>query len=267
MASAYRVLVVAPKTDLPLAPDEVMQVVNTLGAKILQGHEATIHGFLSIIRDPFDIVWFATHGDEKGVYLSDGILESSEITTLVRACGASLCVLNTCASRSVALTIYDELQIPLVCTLKKIPDRTAFITGTLFARNIANGLDFREAYKLAVPGQNSTYTYLPQEEAAMPPSYPRNRQELPDDTDSLTRLEQLVKDLDAMVFGSKRPYVLGLIDSNQNLTMELAALRREVQELKEKSKTNRLILITLCIIVGLLVIGTVSLGYMQGVWA
>lgn len=265
--AAYRVLVVAPKTELPLAPDEVMQVVNTLGAKILQGHEATIHGFLNIIREPFDIVWFATHGDENGVYLSDGILHTSEITTMVRACGASLCVLNTCASRSVALTIFDELQIPLVCTLKKIPDRTAFITGTLLARHIANGLSFREAYEIAKPGRNSTYTYLPEEENFMPPPHPRGRFDLPEDADVTARLEQLVKELDMMVFGSKRPYVLGLIESNEKIVGQMAAMREELQQLKDNQKTNRMILIALCIIVFFLVVGIVSLGYMQGVWA
>src|SRR6476660_3229032 len=158
--SLPRTLVVAPITNLPYSGNEVQQVVNTLGAQMLR-EQADIHGLLEILKQDFDIVWFSTHGDEKGVYLNDGILNTSEITALVRSTRAKLVVLNTCSSRAVALSIYDELRIPLVCTLRPVPDRTAFIFGTLFARKIALGTQPHQAFLNARPGQDLTYVYLP----------------------------------------------------------------------------------------------------------
>lgn len=183
-----------------------MQVVNLLGAKLLQGTQATLHGLLNILREPFEIIWFATHGNENGIYLSDGVLNTSEITTMVRSAGAKLTVLNTCSSRPVALTIHDELGMDFVCTVRPVPDRTAFITGSIFAQKIADGLDFYSAYEAAKPGQNSTYTYLGAKDIYMPPTggIRYGAQGLPGqmpDAETLARIVRTVEDISIVVFG------------------------------------------------------------------
>jgi hypothetical protein len=257
----YRTLVVAPTSDLALVGDEVMQVVNTLGAKLLQGARANIHGLLDILQQGWDLVWFATHGDETGIHLSDGILSASEITSLIRSAGVSLTVFNTCSSYEVAHTIHRELKTAFVATVKKVPDRTAYITGALFAQKLAEGLDFEAAYEAAKPGQNSTYTYLPAKGIVMPPPYERRNA---GDADPLVRLNEIVEQLDAIVNGSVRFHIPGLVKSNELLGQKIDLLTVEVATLKANQKLNRRLLITLSIICFLLLVAVVSLAYMVG---
>jgi hypothetical protein len=209
--------------------------VNLLGAKILTSTDANLHGLLKMLRDPFDIIWFATHGDEQGVYLTDGILNASELTSLVRSSTAQLTVFNTCSSRSVALTIHDELATEFICTVKPVPDRTAFITGTIFAQKLADGLDFFDAYEAAKPGQNSTYTYIGEKGKFMPPREPNRytppgnswspQPQMPD-AQTLNNFIESLKDLSLTVKGQA-----GLVPPIREM---IADLQKQVARLEER---------------------------------
>lgn len=239
----YNVLMVAPQLldktmdPLVLAKDEIDQVVTMLRPSLLSGSQCTIQGLLNAFASDFDIVWFATHGNEDGIYLNDGLVGSSELTALMRSAGVRLVVLNTCVSRGVALAIYDELQIELVCTIKKLPDRVAFVTATLFARMLTRGFSFREAYEKAKPGKNSTYTFLPPEEEDMPPQ-PRTYV-VPDDPSDLV---EAVRRLQIVVQGDPGYNVKGLVPQVDQLTSVLNGLVVEVSKLKESSVFNRRLL-------------------------
>jgi hypothetical protein len=255
----YRTLMVAPPSDLAMAANEVQQVVNILGAKLLQGDDADIHGILNMVATPFDIVWFAAHGSAEGVYLKDGILNTSEITTLVRSSGAQLVVMNTCSSRNVALGIYDELKIPLVCTIAEVPDRTAFITGTIFARKIAEGMEFREAYEAAKPGQNRRYTFLPEEGRVMaPPPERSNRIE-----DDITSLAALVRRLEILVTGNADYNVEGLTITVRTLSKKVDQLLVDFGIMKSNQMFNRRVLIFLAFLSVSLLIAVAVLVYQR----
>lgn len=254
----YKTLIIAPPNDLLMVDNEVQQVVNILGAKVLQGDDADIHGFLQMVSQQFDIIWFAAHGDEKGVYLKDGILNTSEITTLARSAGASLVVLNTCSSRNVALGIYDELKIPLVCTITDIPDRTAFITGTIFARKIAEGMGFREAYEDAKPGQNRRYTFLPEENVVMSPNERPHRVE-----HDLNSLVALVRRLEILVSGSHEYDVEGLVPTVKALSIKVDKLIADFTVMRANQLFNRMVLISLAVLSTLLLIATSILVYQR----
>lgn len=254
----YRTLVIAPTSDLAMVMSEVQQVVNLLGAKMLQGPEATLYDVLQMLAEPFDIVWFATHGDEKGIYLSDGLMSTSEITTMIRASGAQLTVLNTCSSRNVALAIHDELQTDLVCTVKPVPDRMAFITATVFARKLAEGHGFFAAYELAKPGQNSTYAYLGEKGNQMP-SLPKSS----DVGQDIVHFAELVRRLEVIVNGSPQWNVEGLVPAVKRMEAKIDALTVEVAQQKGNQRTNRRLLITLSCISFLLLIAVIALAYMM----
>lgn len=253
----YKTLVVAPKTDLLLVDDEVSNVINKLGAKICSGSDANLHGLLRFLSEPYDIIWFATHGDEKGVYLTDGILSISEITTMIRSAGAQLTVFNTCASRPVALTIHDELKTDFVCTVKRVPDRTAFITGAVFAKKIADGLSFEDAFNQARPGQDTTYTFIPGEsrEMPMPPGMDRSRH----GQVTVEQLQEIVDQLNQLVNGDPNLRLVGLVDSNERVIKEvrqmgdrLAAIDAKQSRTDAELKTLRFLLIGLIAAVGLI---------------
>lgn len=261
----YKTLVIAPKTNLLLAEDEVQQVANALSAKQLPQSQANIHGLLEILREDFDIIWFCTHGDEKGVYLNDGILSTSEITTLVRSSSARLVVLNTCSSRPVALSIYDELRIPLVCTLFAIPDRSAFIFGTLFARKIALGMPFREAFDRARPGQDKTYVFLPETELipTMPPmERDRDRQDV--SSADILRMINSVNRLEILVSGNRDYGVDGLVPTVRMLSEKIDHISEQMEELRHSHEFQRRLLYTVTVICFALFVSTLLLVYQRG---
>lgn len=241
---SYRTLVVAPTTDLEHSSDEVMAVVNALGARLLQGKRATIQGLLDIMDQGWDIVWFCTHGDEQGVYLSDGVVKASELTTLIRSASVQLTVLNTCSSKMVALAIHDELGGDLVCTVKAVPDREAFVTGTVFARQIARGLSFFDAYEAAKPGQNSTYAYIGEKRSAVPPSIDKGRfgygdsPQMPDAA-TLIRFIQACDDLEKIVNGAPRLGLSGIKDAIPTLSVRVSELSGVASDLKNQMQEMR----------------------------
>jgi hypothetical protein len=261
----YRVLVVAPKTELVKVDDEVMQVVNLLRATELRGYQATLHGLLEILSQPFNLVWFATHGSEKGILLNDDYVNASELTSLLRSASVEGVIFNTCSSKSVALTIYDELRIPMVCTLKAVPDRTAFVTGTILARKLAEGATLRQAYNQAKPGQNQTYLYLPQEweeEVEMPPLEvkPQGFQQ-----SDITSIMNLVKRLEILVSGNADYNVPGLIATVNKLDIKVSLIMEEFQAIKANQRFSRILLLSLTIICVLFLIGMFLLALKSGV--
>lgn len=257
----YRTLVVAPTNpDLALVPDEVMQVVNILGANLLQGSRANVHGLVDILREGWEIVWFATHGSTEGIHLTDGILVPSEITPLIRGAGVRLTVFNTCASYEVAHTIYRELLTDFVATVKAVPDRQAYITGTLFAQQIANGREFYEAYEIAKPGQNSTYVFLGAKRTVMPPPNPNGRNDV---EDTIWQLRQDVGQMKEALRGGG--FVgKGLIDTVERMEVDLRTLGVDVAELKKNSLwMSRAIWVLVFVVV---VMGGALFLALAGIW-
>ena len=223
----YTVLMIAPTMPgLGLVPDEVMQVVNILDAHLLQGSRANIHGILDILAHEWDVVWFATHGNEQGIQLADGLLQTSEITALMRSAGVQLTVLNTCSSEEIARAMYAELGTNFVATLRDVPDRTAYITGVMFARGLARGLGFGEAYAAAKPGQNSTYLFLGDNEPSMSSNERPRRVE-----DELATIKAGLLRIESIVSGNPQWNVYGLVPKARDLEVELRDLRNKVEQL------------------------------------
>lgn len=160
------VLLIAPDVGLPAAANEVRAVSFALSATLLNGHVTRKDVIDTLSAKPWDIIWFATHGDENGVMLSDGQLPTEDLTAIVRNTRAHLLVLNSCSSWSVARNIHYDLErrIEIVCTQGPEKDLTAFQTGTLFARNLAKNMTAKEAYEQSKPGGNTLYFFFGKED-------------------------------------------------------------------------------------------------------
>ena len=240
----YKTLVISPDMNLPYAADEVMAVVNALDAELLQGKRANVYGLVDILNEGWDIIWISSHGNGDGVQLNDGMVKTSELTTLIRSTGAQLTVLNTCSSYQVALAIYAEVGMTFVCTIKDVPDREAFFTGTIFARQLAKGLSFRQAYDAAKPGQNSTYEFLGDRYTLTPPperTPHRVEEELLTIKDALRRVE-------AIVSGNPQWNVYGLVPEVRDLRLKVEQLIGDVMTMRTNQLFNRRMLIFLTVI-------------------
>lgn len=141
------VLVVAPDVGLPWAADEARYIVNTLGAKIVSGKVTVASIMDKVDAGSFDVLWFATHGSESGIVLSDDMLSADILAQIARRCGAKLVFLNACDSERVANAIYAAVQVPVICTIAETMDYAAYFTGRAFASDLAKGVDFSEAFR------------------------------------------------------------------------------------------------------------------------
>lgn len=233
----YRTLVVAPRTNLAYAEEEVTAVVNALNANLLQG-SVTANMVLDKVSEGWDVIWFMTHGNEKGILLSDGSLDASTLTTFIRTAEARLVVLNTCQSIGVALAIHNELLTNLICTLREVPDREAFFTGKQLAFQLARGKSFSQAYLAAKPGQNTDYIFLVGKDRDKPsaalttvpletkaPSGPRGRQ-LPNESEG--DYAERIQRLDAIVSGDMLWGQEGLVNTVKTLLDAVNNVKRAV---------------------------------------
>lgn len=151
------VLLVAPDLNLPAAADEVRAVAAALRPSPLVGSVRRRDVLQALNGHPWDILWFTTHGSESGIELSDGPITTSDLTAVVRASGARLVILNTCASRLIGLELHYELGAAVITTVSDIADLTAYQTGALLAQALAEGLGVVEAYNASKPGQAQNY--------------------------------------------------------------------------------------------------------------
>ena len=159
-------LLVAPQTDLEYAAGEVQNVANALRPRLLIGDVTLAQVVQELGRADYQIVWFATHGDAEGIKLSDGYLTPEMLAQLLRPSPPRLVFLNTCSSINVAMVVHDSVNTAVIGTVCDVPDREAFVTGSVAARVIerqlaAGGeLDVAAAYQESKPGQNRTYILL-----------------------------------------------------------------------------------------------------------
>ena len=143
-----------------MAEAEVQSIVNSrLDVRALFSKVERDDLVREVIAGKYDILWFATHGTESGIMLSDGILTESALLPLVKD-RFDLIVLNTCESLMTAIMLQNESSATVVCTIRSVPDYDAFQTGTLFAAALERGSTFFEAFTRARPGGNNSYIYL-----------------------------------------------------------------------------------------------------------
>jgi hypothetical protein len=250
--------------ELKYGMDEVMTLVNTLGAKLLSGARANIHGMIEILDEGVDILWILTHGTEEGWFLADGIVTASETTSLVRSSGTFLTVLNTCSSYEVANAVAEELGTALICTIAEVPDRQAFITGVLFARHLASGADYITAYERAKPGQSHPYVLIPARREMTQNDRERGRYapggQQPDAA-TFQRFFQSVEELERIVNGSPRLGLPPLRELTNKLQKELAEVKYSIEQVQAtlaqikatQQERNRLVLGMTIVIIALLI--------------
>lgn len=218
MENRRQVLVICPKTDLPLALDEAVEAANILGGRLLQGDVTASDLVDAVSGGEWDTLWFATHGDEHGIVLSDGHLSTSLLTTIVRTSDADLVVLNTCSSLGVALAMHNELLTDLICTIRPVPDKDAFLTGKQLAYHLSRGMTAMNAYTAAKPGQNRDYIYLPGSRTV-------NNRRRDDDGKSSISLDEIWREVQRIIV---------LIDGNDSWGTD--GLRRNMIRLEQSLK-------------------------------
>lgn len=221
-----RILLVAPRTELYYSDAEISAVVNALRPDLLHG-EVDLTRLLEYTNRPWDVIWFATHGTEEGILLSDGILSRSLLTTIVRGTDARLIVLNTCQSSRVAHSIYTDLQVDFLCTMQEVPDKTAYVMGARFAQELSKGISPYEAFVRARPGNGAEYVFL---------SGRKHDMSKTNTSFSESEADEIVRDLQrlvALIDGDPRWNQDGIINNIRQLRDDMEAFRRDYTEFTE----------------------------------
>ena len=231
MSERQQLLIIAPVNkdlpDLPGLPIEVMGLINARAdqqaftVQLLQGATVDETALAAKIAEQhYDILWFATHGNSAGIALAQGFLGISQLAPYVRTSQASLVVLNSCESLSIANQLQQECRCDVVATIGKLQDATAARTAGMFATNLLRTGDPRAAYELSKPGNNQDYVYLTRYKGAAMP------------TDNYTPLAS-----------SER--ILAMLDRNQEVMRQieiqlarvdgrLGAVESDIREVKER---------------------------------
>lgn len=230
---------VVKSDNLDYGIDEVTELAGLLRADFLFGKKATIKGLIDALAKGCDILWLITHATEDGWFLSDGIVNASETTTLVRSSGVFLTVMNTCSSFRVAIAAAKEIGSAFVCTVKEVPDRQAFITGVIFAQKLVAGYDYTSAYELAKPGQNSTYELIEARKSMAPAIYPQpNPGSQFVDLEVMAKFVKSVEDIDIMINGSPRLGAPGIKTTIAGLETRLDKISLDIIDIRKSQQVR-----------------------------
>lgn len=233
----YRVLVIAPTSDLEFHAEEASAISNSLNAKSLQGQVYSRDIITEIQQQSWDIIWFVTHGTEDGVVVTDGLLGSGDLLPILRNSGAELVVFNTCSSLHVALDLRNELLSHIICTVTEVSDVLAYRTARHLAHRLSLGLSYKDAYEDSVPGGNSLYVFLQgrveeRQDASVEES---------DDQNEVDRLSDELGKVLMLIDGSTRWGVPGIIPELANIKKEIICMKQGLNQVRSRQTLSSIV--------------------------
>lgn len=161
-AQEISVLMVAPRSNLPLVDAEMQDVLRSgLDVTPVYSPLSQVQLTREIRSSEADGLWLAGHMDAQGNFPLDNgdMLTAPALTALVRG-RFEWVFINSCQSAGTAQMIQNETDAAVICTVVDVPDQDAYRTGSLFAHALARSGDTRKAYNQSIPGNNRTYLYL-----------------------------------------------------------------------------------------------------------
>lgn len=153
------VLIIAPEhPDLSHTIAEVAAYKRNHVAIALEGVVRDLDVANAVEEGPYDVIVFASHGNDNGIVLSDGLLSLGAAQQYVKRSGASLAVINTCDSENVGYRLLSE-DCDVIFSVGAVKDVDAVRFGVLLASALVRCNDYRTAFEESV-GRGSIYRYL-----------------------------------------------------------------------------------------------------------
>ena len=248
-----KILIIAPNLpDLPNVPDEVAGLSNRLDHVLLQGAVTKSEIIGKIEQEgTFEGFWFASHGSNMGVLLSNGAMFSAyDIAAYANVAQCEWVAINTCDSSALVTVIQNLSMVDVIATeTGDIADVEAWQFGRLLAIEYAKGRDIRKAVQVIAPG-STVHRYYRNERFNMtrqnttPAQMPQTDQTLED------KINRLIK----LVEGDRSWGIVGLTQQMQDIADRLKGIERkqiladeERSELSAKLTTAYYILIALAV--------------------
>jgi len=155
-----RILLIAPDAPGINNIPEVRTITSQSQAYVLCGPVSTQDVYGACRGGAkFDILYFAGHGDEKSIMLSDGdTLSPEDVAQLARQAGTTLCFFSSCRSSRFASYVIRHGVRFAIYTNVDLPDRDAWKLPSAFfgilqeSKGLGRSLDYIEAFKQADNG-------------------------------------------------------------------------------------------------------------------
>ena len=267
-----KILIIAPNLpDLPNVPDEVASLSNRLDHVLLQGTVTKSEIIGKIEQEgTFEGFWFASHGNDEGVLLSNGAMFSAyDIAAYANVAQCEWVAINTCDSSALVTTIQNLSEVDVIATeTENIADVEAWQFGRLLAIEYAKSGDIRKAVQSIAPG-STVHRYYRNERSNMTRQYTPPTKEMPklaqpvrtDKTleDKIDRLVRLVEGDPALKLKGLTELVEDLIAVIQILKDKQRDADDERAELSAKLTTAYYVLIALAVSVGVTTLSIVWL--------
>lgn len=215
-----RTILIAPtQPDLAMAPAEIQDVIGLLRADPVLGVVDLARLFRELRAQggkTYELIWFASHGDDAGIHLSDSVVDGDTLAAALRGTNARLIVLNTCSSERAAEQLYSATNVPILCNVGPVADTAAYATAHRFAQEIAGGLDVARAFSLA---KTKTFRLIPD----APAMYSQNSPDMDRLTQRMDTAERTIRDHQAVLYG--RPGEPGIVAEWAKMAQRLGELR------------------------------------------
>lgn len=157
-----KILLIAPADDsLPGLDSEIASIVSHHEVVVLAGEVRDQDIADAILAHPeeFDCLWICSHGSGIGIQITGDVLTADGVGQYLTATRSRLCVLNSCASESLARQIIVGTDSDIIFTVSDVLDGDALRFGALLASELAKTDNYREAFNHAAP-QRGKYKYL-----------------------------------------------------------------------------------------------------------
>jgi hypothetical protein len=166
-----RILYVAPDYSQATITERQQRLLTDIAATGLNvtpllGHVTTAQIVQRLRGGQYDVLIFMAHGYPAGILLAttpagqpNEELTPAHLSSVARY-GLRLVVLLACDSVTVGSMVATSAQVDTICTVTQLDSETAYLTGSLLAQGLADGLSFRDAFEKARPGNDVDYVYL-----------------------------------------------------------------------------------------------------------
>lgn len=157
----HETLVIAPNhDDLTGVADEAATIAASMNGRLLQGEVTARRIIDHIDRRSYGRIWFCSHADERGVWLSnEEILTADQIAWLCNSVGAEELVINTCNSSHFVVDIQLASSVDVLFSVSVVPDIEAMIVAQSIAQHYTQTGDLEQSFNV-VTGGSGLYKYL-----------------------------------------------------------------------------------------------------------
>ena len=161
------IAIIAPSDALPMANDEVENLIAILGKHhrlTLYQSQVTEQKLLASLLEPVDWVWVCSHTSLDGIQLSDGFVwKTSAFARWVLNISANLVILNTCFSAQLVAEIQLYAPVNIIATI--VPEGIDDTDAAINAVYLANQLNIEEndvetAVRIATGNGSVQYRYF-----------------------------------------------------------------------------------------------------------